>query len=69
MYAHVRIQGFGIIIIFDEKDDDILLEVATRMQKIGKNPKIVEYDPDFGESVTIYDLCRMMEVPYERMET
>lgn len=48
------------IVIFDKKDDEVLLESAIRWQERGKNPKIVDYHPDMGLSITVYDVKKIV---------
>jgi hypothetical protein len=57
------------IIIFDQKDDDILLLSAMSWQYASNtpNPRIVEYHPDMGLSIPIYDLASILGIKYERL--
>lgn len=50
------------IVIFETKDDDTLLESAMIWQKQGRNPRIIDYHPDLGLSITIYDVKQMVGI-------
>lgn len=64
-FAHISLQRHPAIIIAEAKDDDILLEIAIVAQQLERNPKIIEYEPDFGLSITVEELCKMLGVHYE----
>lgn len=60
-YAHIYFDMATVpIVIFDEKDDDTLLMCAMHWQKEGRNPRVVDYHPDFGLSITIHDLKKIV---------
>jgi hypothetical protein len=44
------------VIVWPEKDDENILEVAAGAQKGGRNPRIVEYEVEFGPCVSYYAL-------------
>jgi L-2-hydroxyglutarate oxidase LhgO len=43
-YAH-------IILVWEEKDDPVMLEQAQTAKEKGTNPKIVEYKEEFGPAI------------------
>lgn len=46
--------AYHLIVVFSERDDPRLLDLASIMKARGRNPKIVEYEPGFGPCIT-YD--------------
>ena len=42
------------IIVWEEKDDEYLLQRCIYLKEAGKNPKVVEYKPNFGKCVDFY---------------
>jgi hypothetical protein len=60
-FLHIFIDTKTVpIVIFDQKDNDTLLKCAMVWQKEGRNPRIIDYEPDFGLSMTIHDLQKIM---------
>jgi hypothetical protein len=43
-----------LILVWQERDDPNLLRHAARAQKVGRNPRIAEYEPPFGPSASYY---------------
>jgi hypothetical protein len=43
-----------LILVWEERDDPNLLRHAQRALKVGRNPRVVEYDPGFGPSASYY---------------
>ncbi len=43
-----------LILVWEQRDDPNLLWHAQRAQDVGRNPRIVEYDPSFGPSASYY---------------
>ena len=43
-----------LILVWEERDDPNLLRHAERAKQVGRNPKIVEYRPEFGPSASYY---------------
>ena len=42
------------ILVWEERDDPNLLRHAARAKEVGRNPRIVEYQPSFGPSASYY---------------
>lgn len=70
MYVHILVPHINepCIVIFDQKDDDVLLKTAILYSKNGMNPRIVDYVPDLGMSITVYDLSKMLGTEYEQLD-
>ena len=43
-----------LILVWQERDDPNLLRHAQRAQEVGRNPRVVEYEPAFGPSASYY---------------
>jgi hypothetical protein len=43
-----------LILVWEERDDPNLLHHAQRAMEIGRNPRIVAYEADFGASASYY---------------
>ena len=43
-----------LILVWEERDDPNLLRHAGRAKQVGRNPRIVEYEPSFGPSASYY---------------
>ena len=43
-----------LILVWEVRDDPNLLRHAQRAKQVGRNPKIVEYRPEFGPSASYY---------------
>jgi hypothetical protein len=43
-----------LILVWQERDDPNLLRHAERAKQVGRNPRIVEYEPVFGPSASYY---------------
>jgi hypothetical protein len=43
-----------LILVWEERDDRMLLRHAQRAKEIGRNPRVVEYRSDFGPSASYY---------------
>ena len=43
-----------LILVWQEADDPNLLKHAARARDVGRNPRIVEYDSDYGPSASYY---------------
>ena len=43
-----------LILVWEERDDPNLLRHAQRAKDVGRNPRIVVYDPSFGASASYY---------------
>jgi hypothetical protein len=63
-YLHIKLpqQQIVAIVVFDEKDDPHLLEMAITWQERNKNPKIVKYNPNFGLCISLDDVMSLLGV-------
>lgn len=43
-----------LILVWEERDDPNLLRHAQRAKEVGRNPKVVTYQPSFGPSASYY---------------
>jgi len=43
-----------LILVWEQRDDPNLLHHAQRAKDVGRNPRIVEYERDFGFSASYY---------------
>jgi hypothetical protein len=43
-----------LILVWQESDDPNLLKHAARARDVGRNPRIVGYEPDYGPSASYY---------------
>ncbi len=43
-----------LILVWEERDDPNLLRHAQRAKEVGRNPRVVEYRPEFGPSASYY---------------
>ena len=43
-----------LILVWEERDDPNLLRHAERAKQVGRNPRVVTYEPDFGPSASYY---------------
>jgi hypothetical protein len=43
-----------LILVWEERDDPNLLRHARRAMEVGRNPKVVEYRPEYGPSASYY---------------
>ncbi len=43
-----------LILVWEERDDPNLLRHAGRAKEVGRNPRVVEYQPSFGPSASYY---------------
>jgi hypothetical protein len=43
-----------LILVWEERDDPNLLRHAHRAKEVGRNPRVVEYRPEFGPSASYY---------------
>lgn len=50
------------IIVWPERDDPRMLRHARRAQEVGRNPRVREYDPDFGPCID-YDVWEVRGWP------
>lgn len=51
-----------LILVWPEQDDPRLLRHARRAQEVGRNPRVREYQPDFGPCIA-YDLWEARNHP------
>ncbi len=43
-----------LVLVWEERDDPNLLWHAQRAKEVGRNPRIVAYEPSFGPSASYY---------------
>lgn len=43
-----------LILVWEERDDPNLLRHAQRAKEVGRNPRVVQYRPEFGPSASYY---------------
>jgi hypothetical protein len=43
-----------LILVWEERDDPNLLRHAERAKRVGRNPRVVEYEQSFGPSASYY---------------
>ena len=43
-----------LILVWEERDDPNLLRHAERAKRVGRNPRVVDYQPSFGPSASYY---------------
>jgi hypothetical protein len=43
-----------LVLVWEERDDPNLLWHAQRAKEVGRNPRIVAYEPSFGASASYY---------------
>ena len=43
-----------LILVWEERDDPNLLRHADRAKQVGRNPRVVAYEPSFGPSASYY---------------
>ena len=43
-----------LILVWEERDDPNLLRHAERAKRVGRNPRVAEYEPAFGPSASYY---------------
>jgi hypothetical protein len=43
-----------LILVWEERDDPNLLRHAERAKRVGRNPRVVDYEPSFGRSASYY---------------
>jgi hypothetical protein len=43
-----------LVLVWEERDDPNLLRHAQRAVEVGRNPRVVEYRPEYGPSASYY---------------
>ena len=43
-----------LVLVWEERDDPNLLRHAARAKQVGRNPRVVQYEPSFGPSASYY---------------
>ena len=43
-----------LVLVWEERDDPNLLRHAQRAKEVGRNPRVVQYRPEFGPSASYY---------------
>jgi|SRR6185503_18148143 len=57
LISHAQV-GDHFIVIWEEKDDDTILEVASGLKRAEMNPRIVNYNRNDGPCVEFYEAIR-----------
>jgi hypothetical protein len=55
---------FHLILVWPEKDDPNLLRHANHAKEVGRNPRIVEYEPSMGRAINYYQYRAKQEQPH-----
>jgi hypothetical protein len=53
-YVAVFMTAAHLILVWQASDDPNLLRHAARARDVGRNPRIITYEPDFGPSASYY---------------
>ena len=53
-FVAVFMTAAHLILVWEERDDPNLLRHAGRAKQVGRNPRVVEYEPSFGPSASYY---------------
>ena len=43
-----------LVLVWQERDDPNLLRHAARAKEVGRNPRVISYEPTFGPSASYY---------------
>lgn len=57
LISHAQV-GNHLIVIWEEKDDDAILEVARTLKEVGMDPRIINYKRDDGPCIEFYEACK-----------
>lgn len=53
-YVATFMTAAHLILVWEAQDDPNLLKHAARARDVGRNPRIVGYEPDYGPSASYY---------------
>jgi hypothetical protein len=53
-FVAVFMTAAHLILVWEERDDPNLLRHAQRAKQVGRNPRVVSYELDFGPSASYY---------------
>jgi hypothetical protein len=53
-FVAVFMTAAHLILVWEERDDPNLLRHAERAKQVGRNPRVVSYEPTFGPSASYY---------------
>ena len=53
-FVAVFMTAAHLILVWEERDDPNLLRHAQRAKQVGRNPRVVSYQPAFGPSASYY---------------
>ena len=53
-FVAVFLTAAHLVLVWEERDDPNLLWHAQRAKEVGRNPRIVGYEPEFGPSASYY---------------
>ena len=53
-FVAVFMTAAHLVLVWEEQDDPNLLRHAQRAKEVGRNPRIISYEADFGPSASYY---------------
>ena len=53
-FVAVYMTAAHLILVWEERDDPNLLRHAERAKQVGRDPRVVSYEPSFGPSASYY---------------
>ncbi len=53
-FVAVFMTAAHLVLVWEERDDPNLLRHAQRAKEVGRNPRIISYEVDFGPSASYY---------------
>jgi len=53
-FVAVFMTAAHLVLVWEEQDDPNLLRHAQRAKEVGRNPRIISYETDFGPSASYY---------------
>ena len=53
-FVAVFMTAAHLVLVWEERDDPNLLRHAQRAKEVGRNPRIISYENDFGPSASYY---------------
>ena len=54
MFVAVFMTAAHLVLVWQERDDPNLLRHAQRAMEVGRNPRVVSYERDYGPSASYY---------------
>jgi hypothetical protein len=53
-FVAVFMTAAHLVLVWQERDDPNLLRHAARAKEVGRNPRVISYEPTFGPSASYY---------------